>query len=245
MSTSAYAWQGIVTYYTASTSCTVAAARGTRTQVKYIKKVPAPTYTAEDIDVTDQDSGGVKEYIAGLKEGSEVEFVMNDIPSDPGQKALDGDEGNTGLIEHIFPSGRSITYNITIKTVNIIEDGKAGALSVKGKVTGTISKGTDLIPLDSLAVSVGTIFPAFSATVYEYQLPEVNATDKIKVTPSISSDNVTAGGVITVNGTAVADGVASGDIALTAGSITNIEVRVACAGKTATVYKIKAARAAS
>jgi copper chaperone CopZ len=174
-----------------------------------------------------------------MKEGSEVELVMNDIPSDTGQAALIADEGNVGTILHVFPSGRSIQYPITIKTVNVIDDGKAGALSVKGKVSGTIVRGTTVQQLSALTVSAGTLFPVFAAGTYEYQLPETNGTASITVTPTSASAS------ITVDGTAVTSGAASGAIALTAGAITTIEIIVQRTGYTTTVYKIKAARAAT
>ena len=79
--TLAYAWKDIVT--------TFMNAAGTSATVAEIKTVPAPQFTAEDIDVTNMDSGGVKEFIAGMKEGNEIEFIGNDVPSDTGQQLLE------------------------------------------------------------------------------------------------------------------------------------------------------------
>jgi predicted secreted protein len=235
MTTSAYAWMGITTTYTNS--------GGTPTVVKYIKKVPAPTYTAEDIDVTDQDSAGVKEFIAGLKEGSEVEFVMNDVPSDAGQIALTADEGNTGSMKHVFPSGRSIEYPITIKTVNIIEDGKAGALSVKGKVSGTILKATDDIKLTGLTLGTGTLVPAFGADVHRYTVQYAHATANDTVTPTAtgqSSLTVLRGTTTTT----ITGGTTAATITLADG-ITEVIVTVKGTGKTTNTYTILMSRLAA
>jgi hypothetical protein len=233
--TPATKWDGIVVNYTN--------AAGTPSKVGRIKKVPAPTYTAEDIDVTDQDSGGIKEYISGMKDGSEIELVMNDIPTDPGQISLLADEGKVGSFQFVFPNGRSLTFGASIKTCNIVEDGKAMALSVKAKVSGAVSRGLDEVKLSALAVSTGTLFPSatpvFDPDIREYYLPEINATGTITVTPT------SAGNTITVNGTGVTSGAASGNITITAGSITPIYVVVSKDAKTTTVYTIKAARASS
>jgi hypothetical protein len=230
-----YAWMNIVTKYTPSASCTVTAARGVEQTVGRIKKIPAPTYTAEDIDVTDQDSAGVKQFIAGLKEGSEVEFVMNDSPNDAGQQALIGDEGYSGSMKHTFPSGRSITYPITIKTVNLIEDGKAGAISVKAKVSGTIVRGLNNINLTDMAVGTGTLVPAFSATKYDYLVSEIHGTTTVTVTPTCA-----AADLIQVNGQTTASAAATNPaITLTDDAITTIQVKVTKAGYTPTVYTIK------
>jgi predicted secreted protein len=196
--TPATKWDGIVVNYTN--------AAGTPAKVGRIKKVPAPTYTAEDIDVTDQDSGGIKEYISGMKDGSEIEIVCNDIPTDAGQINLLADEGKVGSFQFVFPNGRSLTFGASIKTCNIVEDGKAMALSIKAKVSGAVSRGLDEVKLTALAVSTGTLFPAFDDDVREYQLPEINGTATITVTPT------SAGNTITVNGTGVTSGAASGNI---------------------------------
>jgi hypothetical protein len=228
MTDTPYAWMGIVTKYTNSS--------GSQSTVGRIKKVPAPTYTAEDIDVTDQDSAGVKQFISGLKEGSEVEFIMNDSPNDAGQIALIADEGKSGTMEHTFPSGRSISYPITIKTVNIIEDGKAGALSVKGKVSGTITKATAPVNLTALAVGVGaTLTPAFSATVYDYIAAYAAGTTSTTVTAT----NGTAGVTLTVDGAAATTATPVTIGSLTNGTIHVAEIKVSQTAKTSMVYKVR------
>jgi hypothetical protein len=231
--TQAYAWQSITVTFTN--------AAGVSNAVAEIKKVPAPQFTAEEIDVTSQDSGSVKEFIAGLKEGNEIEFIGNDVPSDAGQQALEAAAlaGENGTFTLAFTSGRSITFDCAVKTYDIIEDNGAAAFSCKVKVSGLPTKGTDPVQLSALTVSAGTLFPAFAAGTYEYYLPEVNATGTITATPT------SAGATIKVNGTAVTSGEASGNITLTAGAITKIGILVTKAGKSAKAYTIWVGRAGS
>lgn len=232
--TQAYAWKDIVT--------TFMNAAGTSATVAEIKTVPAPQFTAEDIDVSNQDSGGVKEFIAGMKEGNEIEFIGNDVPSDTGQQLLlaAADAGESGTFTLAFPSGRSITFTAAIKTFDIIEDNGAGAFSCKVKVSGKPTRGTSAIQLSALSTTAGTIFPyPFAASTYVYTVAALNATATCKVTPTSSG-----GGTITVNGTAVTSGQASGDIELTEGGITEIGILVTKTGSSATMYKILVSRAA-
>jgi predicted secreted protein len=232
--TLAYAWKDIVT--------TFMNAAGTSATVAEIKTVPAPQFTAEDIDVTNQDSEGVKEFIAGMKEGNEIEFIGNDVPSDTGQQLLlaAADAGESGTFTLAFPSGRSITFTAAIKTFDIIEDNGAGAFSCKVKVSGKPTRGTSPIQLSALTTTAGTLFPTFAAGTYLYTVAALNATSTCTVTPTCAT------GTITVNGVAVATGVASGNITLeAAGKTTEIGILVTKSGSTATMYKIIVSRSAT
>jgi hypothetical protein len=228
MATNPSAWQSITVTYTS--------AAGVTTTVGRIKKVPAPQFTAEDIDVTDQDSGGVKQFISGLKEGNEIEFIMNDIPTDAGQIALDAaaTAGETGTFIMTFPTGRTVTFQAAVKTFDLIEDNKAAAISCKVKVSGTITRGGTKQNLSALTVSAGTLYPTFAATTYEYLVTET--TGSITVTPTSAS------ATIYVNGKAVTSGQASDAISLTIGEFKKIGILVERAGYASTAYTINTYR---
>jgi hypothetical protein len=213
------AWQSIVVTFNGTT-------------VGRIKKVPAPQFSAEDIDITDQDSGGIKQFIPGLKEGNEVEFILNDIPSDAGQIALDAaaTAGSTGTFIMTFPTGRTVSFDGAVKTFDLIEDNKATAISCKVKVSGAITRGSTKQNLSALTISAGTIYPSFAAATYEYLVTETTGT--VTVTPTSAS------ATITVDGTAVTSGAASGNISLTIGELKNITIIVTRSGYAATSYKI-------
>jgi hypothetical protein len=72
------------------------------------------------------------------------------------------------------------------------------------------------VALSALAISSGTLTPAFSSTVLNYTASVPYETTSITVTPTASLPNTT----ITVNGTTVASGSASGAISLNVGSNT-------------------------
>jgi Lambda phage tail tube protein, TTP/Cadherin-like beta sandwich domain len=231
--TQAYAWKSIVTTFTN--------AAGTSATVAEIKTVPAPQFTAEDIDVTNQDSGGVKEFIAGLKEGNEIEFIGNDVPSDTGQGLLDAAAaaGESGTFLLTFPSGRTITFTAAIKTFDIVEDNGAGAFSCKVKVSGTVTRGSTKIQLSALTTTAGTLFPTFAAGTYLYTVAAAHATATCTVTPTCAT------GTIKVNGTLVTSGQASGNITLTDAATTEIGILVTKTGSAATMYKLIVSRAAT
>ncbi len=90
--------------------------------------------------------------------------------------------------------------------------------------------------LSSLTLSGTPTGYAFSASTYVYNgIIVPNSTTDITVTP-------TGAGTITVNGTAVASGSASGSIALTVGSATTITVVATEEGKTAKTYTLSVTR---
>lgn len=231
--TQAYQWQDIVT--------TFINAAGVSNTVAEITTVPAPQFSADDIEVTSMDSGGIKEFISGLKEGNEIEFIMNDVPSDPGQQALEAaaDAFENGTIIIYVPKvAKSVTFACAVKTFDWIGDNGVARNSCKVKVSGKPVKGTTPVQLSNLTTTAGTIFPGFAADKYIYTVPALNATAKCKVTPT--SDGAT----IFVNGTSVTSGSASGDITLTEGGITVIDILVKMDAKTPTAYKMYVSRAA-
>jgi len=231
--TQAYTWQDIVT--------TFINAAGVSHTVAELTTLPAPQYSADDIEVTSQDSGGVKEFISGLKEGNEIEFMMNDVPSDDGQKSLqdaaDNFENGTFII-NVTKIGKSVTFDCAVKTFDWVEDNGVARNSCKVKVSGKPIKGTTPVQLSALTTTAGTLFPTFAADKYEYTVAALNATATCTVTPT------SAGATILVNGTAVTSGSASGNIALTEGGITVIDILVKKAASTPTAYKIYVSRAA-
>jgi len=234
MSTQAYAWQSIVVTYTNSS--------GQSATVAEVKVVPAPQFTAEDIDVTSQDSGNIKEFIPGMKEGNEIEFIGNDVPSDTGQGYLaeDAANGANGHFALAFPSGSTIEFNAAIKTFDIIEDNGAGAFSCKVKVSGSPSRSSTLVKLSALTTTAGTLFPpTFAPDTYTYTITALPDTSTCTVTPT------SEGATIYVNGKAVTSGVASGNINLLEGGVTQISVNVRKSGSVSTTYRLIVSREAS
>ena len=86
---------------------------------------------------------------------------------------------------------------------------------------GFLSNGANA-NLSNLTLSSGTLRPDFAATTTSYAATVNATTSRLKVTPTAAEANAT----VTVNGTAVASGNPSGDIALSQGDTTTIEVIV-------------------
>lgn len=84
-----------------------------------------------------------------------------------------------------------------------------------------VTKATADADLSNLAISAGTLSPAFSSNTLLYTVDVDSLQASVTVTPTAQD----AGSTITVNGTAVASGAESGTIALSAG-INNINIVV-------------------
>ena len=100
-----------------------------------------------------------------------------------------------------------------------------GFATVSVPVTVTIRQNGSNANLSNLSISSGTLTPEFAATTISYAVA-VEATTA-SVTPTTAEGNAT----VTVNGTAVASGSASGDIDLIEGDTTTIEVIVTAADR--------------
>ncbi len=99
---------------------------------------------------------------------------------------------------------------------------------------------SDNANLSGLTISSGTLTPVFAVGTTDYRVDVGNAVDSVTVTPATEH----AGATVTVNGTPVASGSASGDIALIEGDTTTIAVVVTAAdGVTTKAYAIEVRRA--
>ena len=95
--------------------------------------------------------------------------------------------------------------------------------------------------LSALALSGGSISPAFAPSTTGYTMSIAAATTSITVTPTVNEPNAT----ITVNGVAVASGNASGAIAMNTGANTVTVVVTAQNNSTTKTYTVTVARAIS
>ena len=202
--------------------------------------IPLPIALTEDIEVTNQDSGNFKEYKQGRRDGGECDITGNYVPSDPGQIAL-YNAANLGTIDTYnvyLPSGSYWTFTALSKSFATEIKNKMVMFTAKVKVTGqpTISqtKAALTTPFFAVATSTG-ILPAASATDGTYVVSVATGTASVTVTPT----DVNTGAVITVNGTQVATGAASGAITLGgSGTVTPIIVMVSEPTKATVMYNL-------
>ena len=95
--------------------------------------------------------------------------------------------------------------------------------------------------LSNLTLSSGTLTPAFNGAVTAYNAAVTNSTTSITVTPATTDPTA----AVTVNGTPVTSGIASGAIPLVVGTNTINVIVTAQDGVTSSVYTITVTRAPS
>lgn len=203
----------------------------------------------DDVEVTNHDSlGGVREYIRGLTDPSEIAFTGVWV-ADATQIALMTDV-LTGMTQPNLP------YRITLAqgygqfdfsgylkafTINPQLDDRMecnGTIKMASIPTFAVTAAAGLTTPFFVLSPAGVNIPAPAQNTLRYVNEQVTGTSAVTVTPTA------AVGTITVNGTTVATGVASGSIALgAAGSITRIVIVVSETGKAPKEYWIDVARA--
>jgi gliding motility-associated-like protein len=95
--------------------------------------------------------------------------------------------------------------------------------------------------LSNIGLSAGTLDPVFSSATNDYTASVSNGTTSVKLTPTVADATAS----VTVNGTAVSSGSASGSIALNVGSNTLTTEITAENGINVSVYTVDVVRAAS
>lgn len=185
------------------------------------------------------------DFKPGRQSISDLSIEGNFVAGDSGQDAMyDALMGKTTLEFIITAPDSSYTWTFNgyvkaFKTAHPDNDKVGFTATIKpiGTPVLAVSASNDL---SGLASSVGTLTGPLTASIYEYVVPVITGTTGVTITPTAAQ------GVITVNGTIVVSGQASGSIALgAAGSVTEIIVKVKESGKVAKVYTIWVARAAS
>jgi gliding motility-associated-like protein len=139
------------------------------------------------------------------------------------------------------PSGSAASIPLVIGsntiTVNVTaQNGNSQPYTIA--ITRQASTATTLT---NIALSAGTLSPAFNASITAYTASVTNTTSSITLTPTAGAPTET----ITVNGTANASGVASAPIALTVGTNTIRVIVTAEDGVSTAEYDVVVTRAAS
>jgi hypothetical protein len=132
--------------------------------------------------------------------------------------------------------------NVTSLTPGVSYSYKAYATNSIGTgytTTGTFTTLSNNADLSNLVLNVATLSPSFSSGTTNYTAMVPNATTGITVTPTRSQANAT----ITVNGTAVTSGSASGNIPLIVGGNTITIVVTAQNGVSTQTYSVIVTRA--
>ena len=208
--------------------------------------------SADTIDVTNHQSpDAYREFIAGLIDPGEVSIEGNLIPSDAdGQIGLLADM-NARIVQSFemdFPAvvGTSWSFNaiVTGFTTSAPIDDKipfSATLKVTGKPTLNITASGGLTALTGVDSAAGalTFVPSFANDTYLYTVDVGSAITYVKFTPTAS------GHTIAINGSTVASGSESGELALgSAGSVTKFEIVTKETNKIPKKYVIYVTRSA-
>lgn len=218
--------------------------------VAELTEIMPPETVVDTQEVTNNDSGGWKEFIAGLLDAGEISCKGNFIPGDTdGQIAVQADHvartTRTAIIT--LPMALATTFTMTcictkFKLVTPT-DGKEASFEATFKITGeptfTVSASTGLTDPFFVVSESGVIAPSAANDTYTYVVTVGSTVESITVTPTATA------GVITVDGNTVATGVASSAITLgSAGSVTEATIVVTETGKAPVTYTLYITRAA-
>jgi tRNA threonylcarbamoyladenosine modification (KEOPS) complex Pcc1 subunit len=131
----------------------------------------------------------------------------------------------------------SISLNVGSNTISVVVTAQDGTTTGTYTVTVTRAASTDAT-LSALALSSGTLSPSFASATESYTASVANSVTSITVTPVRTQANAT----ITVNGTSVTSGAASGSISLNVGSNTITVIVTAQDGTTTKSYTVSVTR---
>jgi hypothetical protein len=206
---------------------------------------------SDEIDVTNHDSpDGFEEVIRTIKRTGVVALEGNFVPGNAGQAALMADyltiDGTPAAYTIDFsPTGLAAEWNFTafVKKAPSTEapvDGKI-PFSAELRVTGAPSLDLDYSGnITTIAISDGTLAPAYSATIYDYVASVLTGVSEVDFTVTEAG-----AGVLTVNGQVVSSGNAATFALGAAGSVTEFIVARKETGKIPRRYTVNIARASA
>lgn len=217
----------------------VTAEDGTTTQSYTVRVNRAPSSNADLANLTV--SAGTLTPSFGKAILGYTALVKNNISSITLQPTADDNTATIKINGVSVASGATSAAiplavgNTTINTVVTAQDGTT-IRTYKIIINRALSSVDDLT---DLKISAGTLSPAFESGTNDYTASVSNATTSLKVTPTVADPNAT----VTVNGTAVVSGAASGNVNLVVGANT-IKVVVTAQDHTINTYTVVVTRVA-
>jgi len=133
-------------------------------------------------------------------------------------------------------ASQSIPLSVGSNTISTVVTAQDGVSTKTYSVT--VTRTSTVSTLSGLALSAGTLSPTFAAASTNYTASVPNTNSAITVTPTLADATAT----VTVNGTNVASGAASGPILLAVGTNTITTVVTAQDGTSTTRYTVKVTR---
>lgn len=216
--------------------------------------ISGPAQSRDIIDVTNHDSANsFREFIVGPANGGEIGLEGNFIASDSaGQIAfhtdMQGGTSRTAWLIMPMSVGAAMTFSAFAKGFEPsfpYDDklGVTGSLQTTGKPTLLTTQTTGISAMTGIEENAGaalSITPAVAAGTYAYTCTVNTASTWVKLTVTAASHT------IYIQGTSVATGVQSGEIALgAAGTTTDVFIMAYEAAKAPRVYILTVTRAAA
>ena len=78
---------------------------GSFTTIAEVLDIDGPNQEREQIEVTNHDSDGWREYIAGLRDGGEISFGVNMVPGSQDDLRTQYDNGTQENYQILYPNG--------------------------------------------------------------------------------------------------------------------------------------------
>lgn len=138
-------------------------------------------------------------------------------------------------------SAQSIPLAVGSNSISVVVTAQDGSTTKTYTLIVNRAAASTNANLSGLAISQGTLTPTFASGTTSYSANVSNATTSITLTPTVADSTAT----VTVNGTAVTSGNASGSIALAVGSNTINTTVTAQDGTTTKSYVVTVIREAS
>ena len=153
------------------------------------------------------------------------------------------DDGASITVEGATVASGTASANIALtagspKTITIIVTAEDPSSRRTYRIIATRAAASADATLSALAISAGTLAPAFASATTAYTTTLANNVASITLTPTANHP----GASITVEGSAVASGEASGAVALTPGTPKIINVRVTAENGSSRIYRLTATR---
>lgn len=215
------------------------------TEVGSLTKIGSVELSIEELDATTL-ADQYKKSEPGIIDAGEISFEGYYVAGDAGQTALVSAVGADAQAMSIeFPSGAGgWGFNAWIKSLKPVGDAElngkiafSGTLKISGQPALTLTPSAGLTTPFFVVSNSAVVNPAPANGTGEYVATVLTGVTSVTVTPTATA------GVITVNGSVVATGVASSAIALgAAGTITTVTVVVTETGKTPKTYTIRISR---
>lgn len=216
--------------------------------------ISGPNQSRDMLDVTNHDSAdGFREFIAGIADPGEISLEGNFIAGDSGGQIAfhtDLQAANSRTCWLILPMSIGAAWVFSAFGSGFEQAfphdnklGVSGTLKVNGKPSLYVTQSTGISNMTGIEQNNGdalVITPAIAASTYEYVCSVDTTSTWVKLTVTAASHT------IYIQGTSVATGVQSGEIALgAAGTDTEIFIMAYETSKAPRVYKLTVTRAAA